>query len=72
MMPTPENVPASVPPHWLVYFQAADCDAAAERAKNLGGRLIMPPTDIPNVGRFSVVSDPQGAVFAVYKPVVRH
>jgi len=54
-----------VPPHWLVYFAVADCDAAAARARELGAQAYVPPMDIPNVGRFSVLADPQGAVFAI-------
>ncbi len=56
-----------VPPHWLVYFAVSDCDKSADKAKSLGGKIIHPPTDIPNTGRFSVLQDPQGAVFAVIK-----
>jgi hypothetical protein len=51
----------------MVYFAAADCDASAAKAKELGGRDIVPATDIPNVGRFTVLSDPQGAVFAIIR-----
>jgi uncharacterized protein len=59
---------AHVPPHWLPYFQVADVDATAKNAAGHGARLIVPPQDIPNTGRFSVIADPQGAVFAIYKP----
>lgn len=59
---------ANIPPHWLPYFQVADVDATASTAKQHGGQLHVPPMDIPNVGRFAVVADPQGAVFAIYKP----
>jgi predicted enzyme related to lactoylglutathione lyase len=55
----------NVPPHWLPYFAVVDCDASAARAKRHGGRLRVPPTDIPGVGRFAVVQDPQGAAFAI-------
>jgi predicted enzyme related to lactoylglutathione lyase len=57
-----------VPPNWLVYFMVEDVDASTEKAKQLGASPMVPPTDIPNTGRFSVVKDPQGAVFAVFKP----
>jgi predicted enzyme related to lactoylglutathione lyase len=57
-----------VPPNWLVYFMVSDVDATAKKAGQLGGQSIVPPTDIPKAGRFSVVQDPQGAVFAVFKP----
>ena len=56
---------AEVPPHWGVYFQVADCDAAAARAQALGGQVCFGPQDVANVGRFAVVQDPQGAAFSV-------
>lgn len=56
-----------VPPHWLGYIAVNDCDATAEKATSLGGKVKNPPTDIPNVGRFAVIQDPQGAVFATIK-----
>jgi uncharacterized protein len=58
---------AGVPPHWGVYFSVTDCDATVEKAVGLGGSVVMPPMDIPNVGRFAVIKDPQGAVFSVIK-----
>jgi len=60
-----------VPPNWLPYFQVTDVDATANKAKELGAMLFVPPADIPNTGRFSVIRDPQGAVFAIYKPAPR-
>jgi predicted enzyme related to lactoylglutathione lyase len=56
-----------VPPHWGAYITVDDVDAAAAKATELGGRIIVPPTDIPKVGRFSTLQDPQGAVFSVIK-----
>jgi uncharacterized protein len=56
-----------VPPHWLGYIRVEDCDVTADKAKALGAVLHMPPTDIPNVGRFAVIQDPQGATFAIIK-----
>ena len=60
-----------VPPHWLGYFTASDCDATAAAAKNLGAKLYMPPTDFEDVGRISVIADPQGATFAIFKAAAR-
>jgi len=68
MMVMPKEMPAEVPPFWLVYFQVADVDASAEKAKSLGGKLQMPLMDIPNTGRFAMLTDPQGAGFAIYTP----
>jgi uncharacterized protein len=67
MMPMPEQMPAQVPSYWMPYFQVADADASAAKATELGGKVMVPPTDIPKTGRFAVVSDPQGAMFAVFK-----
>lgn len=57
----------NIPPHWKPYFAVEDCDAIADKAKSLGASLKVPPTDIPNTGRFSVIQDPQGAVFSIIK-----
>lgn len=59
-----------VPPNWLVYFASADVDATAKKAGELGGAAVVPPTDIPDMGRFAVLRDPQGAVFAVFRPAM--
>ncbi|MGC1730157.1 MAG: VOC family protein, partial [Steroidobacteraceae bacterium] len=59
---------AGTPPHWLVYVGAASVDATAEQAQRLGARIVKAASDIPNVGRFAVLADPQGATFAVYTP----
>jgi predicted enzyme related to lactoylglutathione lyase len=66
MMTMPDMVPAEVPAHWLVYFGVDDTDASVSKATELGATTLMPPTDIPP-GRFAVLSDPDGAVFAVIK-----
>jgi predicted enzyme related to lactoylglutathione lyase len=68
MMAMPEMVPAEVPAYWMPYFQVASCDESTEKAKTLGATELVGPTDIPNTGRFGVVRDPQGAVFAVFTP----
>lgn len=68
MMPMPPHMPATVPSYWMPYFQVTDCDAATRKAQGLGGTAVVPPMDIPSAGRFSVVKDPQGAVFALFTP----
>jgi uncharacterized protein len=67
MMAKPPNMPANIPSYWMPYFQVADCDASTAKVKELGGKVMVGPQDIPGTGRFSVVSDPQGAVFAIFK-----
>lgn len=56
-----------VPPHWRNYVCVADADATVEKAAELGGKTLMPPTDIPSVGRFAVLQDPAGAVLSVIR-----
>ena len=56
-----------LPPHWLGYFQVEDVDATASNAKQMGANLYLPPKTMEGVGRFSVIADPQGAVFAIFK-----
>lgn len=58
------RVPDEVPAHWLAYFAVENTDAALETIKGAGGGVNFGPVDIP-AGRFAVVHDPQGAVFAV-------
>ena len=62
---TPEMGP--VPPNWLVYFAVADCDATANKAVGLGGKICKPADDIPGVGRFAILQDPQNATFGIIK-----
>ncbi|MFD5183779.1 VOC family protein [Streptomyces sp. NPDC058372] len=64
MTPVTEAFPAGMRPRWLVYVSVRDCDAAAARGARLGANVLLPPTTI-EPGRFSVLADPQGAMFAV-------
>ena len=52
-----------------VYFSVDDADASADKAQQLGGAIMRPPSDIPDVGRFAVIRDPQGAAFGIIKNV---
>ncbi|MEW6336895.1 MAG: VOC family protein [Acidobacteriota bacterium] len=60
---------AQAAPMWLPYMLAEDVDASAARAVGLGARQCLAPHDIPGVGRFAVLDDPQGATFALFKPL---
>ena len=51
-----------MPPAWSIYVTVKDVDATAKQVEELGGKILRPPTDIPDVGRFCVLADPQGAV----------
>ncbi len=55
----------SMAPSWGSYVTVDDVDARVARVKSLGGKLCVPPQDIPNVGRFAVIADPQGAMLAM-------
>ena len=55
-------------PIWTGYIYVDDVDAATDKLSKAGGKICKPPADIPNVGRFSVVTDPQGAMFNLMKP----
>ena len=57
------------PPHWLVYIGTDDVDATTARAKELGATVHMGPEDIMGVGRFSVLQDPAGAAFGLFKGI---
>ena len=53
--------------HWLPYPTVDSVDGAADRIPALGGTIVVPPTDIPHVGRFCIALDPQGALVAPFK-----
>jgi predicted enzyme related to lactoylglutathione lyase len=59
---------AGAKPGWTGYIGVDDVDATAGRATKAGGKIHVPPTGIPNVGRFAMVADPQGTVFCLFKP----
>jgi len=56
--------PECMPPHWATYVTVDNVDAVAKNAQQLGGKVLMGPQDIPSVGRFCVIQDPQGAVIS--------
>ena len=61
----PEAESAGAPPAWGGYVTVDDVDKQAARAQQLGGKIIMPSRDIPNLGRFAIISDPQGAMLTL-------
>lgn len=56
-----------MPPHWAPYFAVEDTDAFVRRSEELGGTTVMAPDDIPGIGRFALLRDPQGATFYVIR-----
>jgi uncharacterized protein len=65
MLPMEGDGWGDAPSHWMPYFMVSDCDAAVSKAAALGGGAIVPAMDIPNVGRFAILRDDQGAHFSV-------
>jgi predicted enzyme related to lactoylglutathione lyase len=63
IMPIPKHA-IGMPPAWGPYVTVDDVDAIAEQVEKLGGKVCIPPRDIPSVGRFTVIADPQGAVIS--------
>lgn len=57
------------PPFWSGYIQVDDVDAHTKKVEKLGGTIISPPVDVPNVGRMSMIADPQGAPVCLMTPV---
>ena len=63
----PEERQQGIPAHWNSYVAVVSADAAAQRAVDLGGRVVMPPMDVFDAGRMAVIQDPAQAVFAVWE-----
>jgi uncharacterized protein len=66
-IPPSDRAGAGMPPHWMLYFAVADVAGGVANVTQGGGKVMMPATAMPNVGTIAVVSDPQGAVFALFK-----
>jgi predicted enzyme related to lactoylglutathione lyase len=64
----PKQGNPQAPPHWLLYFLVDNCDAAAAKASGLGAKVLVPPMSMEGVGRWSIIADPQGAVFSLFQP----
>lgn len=62
----PDQLQQGMRSAWMPYIEAGDVDDTARKAAAIGGRVLFGPQDIPGTGRFAVLADPQGAVFAIY------
>ena len=65
----PQAEQMGAPPSWGTYITVDDVDTTAAKAQELGATTLVPPTDVPGVGRFSTIQDPQGAVVSIIKYV---
>ena len=69
LMVLPEDArKMGAPPSWITYIGTPNVDETAQQAVALGGKILKEPADIPTIGRFAIIQDPQGAVFAVFTP----
>ena len=68
-IPPAGNRDAHSPPHWMPYFLVAGCDATTAKAQQLGAKVFLAPMTLEKAGRFAVLADPQGAVFAIFQAV---
>ncbi len=66
VVPLPEGAPS--PPHWMSYLGTPDLDVTLARARELGANVVRGPEEIPDIGRFAVITDPQGAYVSFYSP----
>src|SRR5215469_10245358 len=66
-IPPAEHQDPNTPPSWLLYFETSNCDASVEKAKRHGAQVCFGPVSMENVGRFAVLTDPQGAAFSVFQ-----
>lgn len=64
IMKTPADA-GNMPPMWGSYVTVENVDRMAQQATELGGKLLVEPADIPKVGRFCVIQDPQGAILSL-------
>lgn len=56
------------PPNWIGHIATPNVVKTAEQASKLGAKVLREPTEVPDVGKFAVLADPQGAVFAIFQP----
>ena len=68
LMGIPRGEGTPPPPQWFCYIGTPDVDATVRQAVELGGKVMKPAQDLPTVGRFAFLFDPQGAAFAAFTP----
>lgn len=67
VMKIPEGM--NFPPHWEMYVGVPKLEDAVAKIEKLGGHSLSPVIDIPDIGRMRTMTDPQGAIFAIYEPL---
>jgi predicted enzyme related to lactoylglutathione lyase len=64
MMLPPEK---EIPPHWITYFLVENCKQTVSKVRSLGGEIYKDTTEIPDMGQFAVIGDPEGASFGIFE-----
>jgi predicted enzyme related to lactoylglutathione lyase len=67
-MPVPPEMPAEVPSNWIGYIFVPEVDSTIKKVEENGGQVLFPPMQVPNVGRFTQISDPNGTMVAIMTP----
>lgn len=62
-----KNPAPGAPSHWLAYIHVDDVSSSTAQAEKLGGKVVQPVTEVPGMGSFSVIADPEGAVFGLWE-----
>jgi len=65
VMGMPPGTPDEVPAFWMTIFSVADADESVAKASELGGTVVSPPEDLEGIGRFALLTDPQGVYFGI-------
>jgi uncharacterized protein len=65
IMDMPPGSPDELPAFWMTIFSVADADESVAKASELGGAVVSPPTDLEGIGRFALLTDPQGVYFGI-------
>jgi uncharacterized protein len=71
IMGMPQDMPPEVPSHWFEYLEVDDVDMRLKQVTELGGKIMRPPFDVPDVGRLGFVVDSTGAAVGMMTPVPR-
>ena len=69
MMQIPKGQEKEIPPHWMSYITVDDLDAMVGKAEALQAEIVVPPQDVNDYGRFSLLKDPTGAHIALWQPL---
>ena len=67
IMTTTDGPAQGAPTHWAAYLAVDDVDARLEKCQSMGATVVVPPMDVPTVGRMSLIADPQGAHIWLFK-----